>query len=294
MFKRALCLDIDNVNSYMGRVHDKPDGAGWHILNNSAMNNLLAAQCFFYNDGDHFLIRNDSIRKTIIARIHGLYIYREEVIEYKHNPQLCDEVIRYLCAEGKLDYLKPKTLLMLARFTDDTTACEVVKSILDKGMNKDAIEFALNLITRGVRPAWPGSLFLELSKYANPRCLELIYGYNSTLHYSIDQLLKIDRDKLTSMHRQSIEDYLSNVEAKRNTIREITGEITTKGLRERAKQLPSDETTKEFSKLCGQLIGHVNIDLDDATLEQLEKWHKDALRLKEISIVIERRLEKLN
>ena len=41
------------------------------------------------------------------------------------------------------------------------------------------------------------------------------------------------------------------------------------------------------------LIGHVNEGLDDVSLATLEQWHKDALELKEISLIIERRLEEI-
>ena len=62
-------------------------------------------------------------------------------------------------------------------------------------------------------------------------------------------------------------------------------------MRERAKQLEADDITKKFSKLCNNLIGHVNIDLNDASLSNVEQWHKDALALKELGLEIEKRLE---
>ena len=104
-------------------------------------------------------------------------------------------------------------------------------------------------------------------------------------------MIKIDADLLTASHKEQVDKYNADLDAKKKTIIELTGIITTKGLRERAKDLESDETTKKFSKLCNRLIGHVNEGLDDVSLVTLEQWHKDALELKEISLIIERRLE---
>jgi hypothetical protein len=144
---------------------------------------------------------------------------------------------------------------------------------------------------RGLITGWLITAQKIFLKYATGYQLNLIYQSNSELNYTIDQLIKIDRDLLSPMHSEQVEEYNVNLEAKRKTIIEITGYITTKGLRERAKQLEADDITKKFSKLCNNLIGHVNIDLNDASLSNVEQWHKDALALKEIGLEIEKRLE---
>ena len=163
--------------------------------------------------------------------------------------------------------------------------------MLLKKEEKEVALYGLDLMERGLVDGWLITVTKVFLKYASGYHLNLIYQANAELNYSIEQLIKIDADLLTPLHKEQVEKYNADLDAKKKTIIELTGIITTKGLRERAKDLESDETTKKFSKLCNRLIGHVNEGLDDVSLATLEQWHKDALELKEISLIIERRLE---
>lgn len=73
----------------------------------------------------------------------------------------------------------------------------------------------------------------------------------------------------------------------KDSIRQITGEVTTSGLREFVKVLQSDNDTKRFSKLCNNLIGHVSQNLEDAKLTETESWLKDAIELKELMVKLD-------
>ena len=275
VFEESLCLDLGNINTYQGKIHDKVDGDGWRVLNNSALNNLFSNKNFYYDAGDHILIRNDSVRKTIISKVHGLYIYKEEIISYQGNSVLCDKVIDFLLENKTIGEFKPKSILFLLKYVSDKKAQKVVNSMLLKKEEKEVALYGLDLMECGLVDGWLITVTKIFLKYASGYQLNLIYQANAELNYTIEQLIKIDAD----------------LDAKKKTIIELTGIITTKGLRERAKDLESDETTKKFSKLCNRLIGHVIEGLDDVSLATLEQWHKDALELKEISLIIERRLE---
>lgn len=74
-------------------------------------------------------------------------------------------------------------------------------------------------------------------------------------------------------------------------IRLIIGDITTSGLREAVKKLKSDATTKKFTKLCNNLIGHEVDNLDKASYEQTVQWHKEAMELKSLSETISKQLD---
>jgi hypothetical protein len=251
---------------------------------------LSNRNCFF-EDGNHFFIRNDSVRKTIISKVHGLYIYKEEIISYQGNANLCNTVVGYLIQNGTLSEFKTRSLLLLLKYVSDVKSQKVINSLLVKKEDKEIAIYGLELMERGLITGWLITAQKTFLKYATGYQLNLIYQSNTELNYTIDQLIKIDRDLLTPIHKEQVEEYNANLEAKRKTIIEITGYITTKGLRERAKQLEADDITKKFSKLCNNLIGHVNIDLNDASLSNVEQWHKDALALKEIGLEIEKRLE---
>lgn len=78
----------------------------------------------------------------------------------------------------------------------------------------------------------------------------------------------------------------NNLSLMKQTIISIIGEITTSGLREAVKKLKSDATTKKFTKLCNNLIGHEVDNLDKASYEQTVQWHKEAMELKSLSETI--------
>lgn len=293
MFEESLCLDLGNISVYQGKIHDNVEGTGWRVLNNSALNNLFSNRNYYYEDGDHFFIRNDSVRKTIISKVHGLYIYKEEILSYQGNANLCNTVIGYLLQNGTLGEFKTKSLLLLLKYVSDVKAQKVINSLLVKKEDKEIAMYGLDLMQGGLIAGWLMTAQKAFLKYATGYQLNLIYQSNSELNYTIEQLIKMDRDLLTPIHKEQVEEYNADLEAKKKTIIELTGIITTKGLRENAKKLEADDITKKFSKLCNRLIGHVNEGLDDVSLDTLEQWHKDALELKELSLIIERRLESI-
>ena len=88
-----------------------------------------------------------------------------------------------------------------------------------------------------------------------------------------------------------VEEYNANLERKREVIRKIIGDITTKNLRERSKALKSDEDTKKFSKLCNELIGHGTEDINDLDEDELLKLEKKAFELERLSKIIEEKLK---
>lgn len=51
-----------------------------------------------------------SVRKTIISKVHGLYIYKEEIISYQGNAVLCDKVIDFLLENKTIGEFKPKSI----------------------------------------------------------------------------------------------------------------------------------------------------------------------------------------
>ena len=231
------------------------------------------------------------MRKTIISKVHGLYIYKEDILSYQGNAILCDKVIDFLLENKTIGEFKPKSILFMLKYVSDKKAQKVVNSLLLKKEEKEIALYGLDLMERGLVNGWLVTVTKTFLKYASGYQLNLIYQANAELNYTIEQLIQIDADLLQFEHKMQVKKYNEDLEAKRKTIRDITGDITTKGLREKAKALESDEITKKFSKLCNRLIGHVNEGLDDVSLTTLEQWHKDALELKEISILIQRKLE---
>ena len=127
-------------------------------------------------------------------------------------------------------------------------------------------------------------------RYAPGDSLNVLYKVSPRLGFSIEQLLKIDRDILVPTDRSKVEEYINDINKKKSVILSITGEITAKGLREKAKQLTSNDETKRFSRLCNELIGHVDKGIDEVSPSEVDEWLKKAMQLKELAEKIEARL----
>ena len=48
LFESLLTIELDSIAKYKGTVHNKVDGAGWNILNNSVVNNLFSTNNFIW------------------------------------------------------------------------------------------------------------------------------------------------------------------------------------------------------------------------------------------------------
>ena len=86
---------------------------------------------------------------------------------------------------------------------------------------------------------------------------------------------------------------MKDVNAKRETIKSIIGEVTSSALRENVKQLKSSKETKQFTKLANDLIGHNKVNIDDADKSELEKMLKKCLELKDLSVKLQKELDSL-
>lgn len=296
LFESLLTIELDSIAKYKGTVHNKVDGAGWNILNNSVVNNLFSTNNFYYDDnGDHLFIRNENIRRTEVAKMSGLYIYRESVIPYEGNIKLCEKVLDVISRNNNFSMFKPQLFVKLLRNIEDYKSVEYINSYFAAtAASREIAMLVIELLKRGVLSGWGVKVLDGIMKHCSKDEYSLVYRANPNVGFTINQLILVDRNLLTEAHRKEVDDYYANLNKMKATIRDITGEITVSGLRENVKKLTSDEQTKRFSKLCNGLIGHVNKDLENAGLNETEQWLKEALELRELGTVMKRKLEKIS
>lgn len=291
MFKQLLFNELDAVKEYKGTIHKTAEGSGWQIVNNSVINNLFSNKNYFYYKGDHCLIRNDNLRKTEMAQVSGLYIYREGYLSYDKDTEICESVLNVLHKNKSFDLLKPKTLVALLQNVNEDVAIKCINNDLNgKYLPKEIADFAIGLLEKEFANGWTVSTLQNLLKHCDKSGYSSIYKASSEVKFDIEQLIVIDSDLLTEEHRNQVEEYYNNLNSMKQTIRLIIGDITTSGLREAVKKLKSDATTKKFTKLCNNLIGHEFDNLDKASYEQTVQWHKEAMELKSLSETISKRL----
>lgn len=296
LFESFLTIELDSIAKYKGTIHGKAEGTGWNILNNAVVNNLFSTNNFYYDDnGDHLFIRNENVRRTEVAKISGLYIYRESVIAYDGNIKVCEKVLDIISSNKNFSMFKPQLFVKLLKNIEDYNAVEYINLYFaNASISKEMAMFVIELLKRGVLSGWTVAVLNGITKFCSKDEYSLIYRANPTVGFTINQLILVDKNLLTEEHKTQVEAYFTNLNKMKATIKEITAEITVSGLRENVKKLTSDEQTKRFSKLCNNLIGHVNKDLDNACLSETEPWLKDALELRELGTVMKRKLDKLS
>ena len=129
---------------------------------------------------------------------------------------------------------------------------------------KEIAGFVERLIRYGNVKKWHEVILQGVLKVCDQSLYPTLYHIDSTLSFTIEQLIALDPAILTDEHRAMVEAYLNDLNEMKNTIKQIIGEITTSGLRERVKTLKADADTRRFTKLCNDLIGHVKSNLTTA------------------------------
>lgn len=292
LFESLIFNELNSIDKYKGIIHSEVNGEGWNILNNSTINNLFANKNFFYNsDGDHCQIREDSVRKTTVSLISSLYIYRETIIRYSNNRELCETVINYMLENNAINSIRINSLLNIIKFIDELKAQQIINYILDRNDSREMTLFGLELLKNGLYKNWSDSSLQSFLKYSSGEQIEYIYKANSNLKYNLEQLIKINKELLSPKHKKQIDKYYQDLCQMKETIKNITGEVAVSGMRESVKELVADSDTKRFSKLCNNLFGHLNMNLENAAYADTERWLNEAIELKELMIKLSAKLD---
>ena len=294
LFEGVVVRELDSINAYKGAILLSPEGDGWQMLTNAALNNMLSGDRFFYEDGYHCLIRANDVRKTQVSKIAGLYFFKESSIPYKGHQALCKKVVEFLLKANELKSFGEKDALVLLENVDDITKRDAINYFLERRDFKEISKLGLNVILSGIVLGWKKSTLEILLKHANSiRELEAIYRIEPSAGFEPRQLAQLDKTILTEEHLKFVEEYLSNLEKQRESIKGIIGNVAAKSLRERAKKLVSDNETKRFSALCNKLLAHGEKDIDKADADELREWLKNAQELESLAKIIEQKLAKI-
>jgi hypothetical protein len=291
LFASLISNELNSINQYQGTMHTEAQGDRWSILNDSTIENLFKNENYYYDGGDHYQIKTDCVRKTTVALINGLYIYRETIIQYVNNRSLCEKVIDVMLEKRILSEMRVESLLKLIQNIDEVKAQRVVNNILERVNSKEMSMFGLKLLGHGLYREWSKTALQKLLAFAYGRQIEDVYKADSELDYSIDQLLSLDKSILSIKHVKEVEKYNQDLQKIKDAITNITGEVTVSGLREKIKTLEANDDTRKFSKLCNDLIGHVKKNLGNASWSEAQKWLEQAKALKELMIKLSVRID---
>ena len=291
-FQEIFVNDLTSIKKVESEIHNVADGSGWYALTNAVINNMYASNNYFYDNGDHCLIRNDDVRKTIISQLAGFYIYKEEIIPYTGNKELCERVLDILTQNKSINEFKTRSLITLLTYADDLIAQSVINYILARKDSKELALMGVDLLVRGIEKNWENEALKSFMTYADSSKYSLIYKANPRLVKDIQMLSMINPDFLTPTHKKQVEEYKKDIKAKIESIQSMIGEITTSGMREEAKKLKANEQTKRFSKLANKYIGHSKIAFEQATQSELDKYLKEIVEMYDLMKELKKQLVK--
>lgn len=282
VFSKIFVNELDQINKFEGIIHKGAEGTGWFTLTNSVINNMYSIKNYYYEQGDHYLIRNDDVRKTMVSEIAGFYIYKEEIIPYQNNKELCEKVVNILKQNKTINEFKTKSLINILTYVDELIAQDIINYILNRKTSKELSLFGLDLLIHGVEKKWDDEALKSFMEFADSNNYSLIYKANPKLISDVQILSNINFDYLTTTHKKKVEEYKKDIEAKITAIKRIIGDVTASGVREEIKKLKSSKESKRFSKLANNYIGHSTIVFDKATPKELDKYLKDITEMQDL------------
>lgn len=294
IFQKIFVNDLTSIKKVKSEIHNVVDGSGWYALTNAVINNMYSGNNYFYDNGDHCLIRNDNVRKTIISQLAGFYIYKEEIIPYAGNKDLCEKVLNLLLENKSINEFKTRSVITLLTYSDDLIAQSVINYILARKDSKELALMGIELLVRGIEKNWENEALKSFMTYADSSKYSLIYKANPRLVKDIQMLSMINPDFLTPTHKKKVEEYKQNRQAIIDSIQKMVGEIATSGMREKTKQLKSTDKTKRFHKLIQRYDAHSKIDYTQATLNDLEKYSKEITELYDLMKGLQNEIDKEN
>ena len=247
---------------------------------------------FFYENGDHCLIRNEDVRKTIVSQVAGFYIYKEEIIPYINNKELCEKVLSILKSNKSINEFKTKSLITLLTYSDDLIAQDIINYILARKDSKELALMGIELLNKGIEKKWEDEALKCFLNYADSSSYSLIYKANPKLIKDIQTLILINPDYLTTKHKKEVEEYKKDRQAKIDTIKSILGEVTASGIRESAKKLKATKETKRLSNLAKKYIGHSKINYEESTIKELDKYLKEITEMHDLMKSLMKEIDK--
>lgn len=168
-FQDLISNEIEGIERYKGNISISADGEGWIILSNSALNNLINTNHFFYDkERNHVGILNDYLKLTKIIKIYGLYFFKENICHFnKMNSDLCNEALKHLIETNSINEIKTKTLLKILDVVEDISAQQVVNYILDRKESKELALFGLSLLKKGLESGWENTSLKQFKAFCS-------------------------------------------------------------------------------------------------------------------------------
>lgn len=295
-FQSIILRDDLNLSSYQGKIHSTVKGDHWIQLSNSTLNNILDAKDYYYEEGDHYAIYNDYVKRSSIAFVYGVYWVKEVTLKYqdKSNQSMCTKVSQILMESGRINEMKNSMMLNLLKQLPRDTQQVLINYVLSK---KDSKELALNglyLIDKGYEKDWSINSLKSFYKFhETSNQLIALYNIDADLGFKEADLIKIDKfDKtiLTKEHKLFVETYKNDINKLKDTVYKKIGEIFSSGMRDNIGKMPLDDNSRELKKYLND-IAHYKKDLENMNLSQFKQFEEKLNIKHELYLLVKKRYD---
>jgi hypothetical protein len=272
LFNQLYRTDLSNIEKYKGSIKRTGEGNRWFELTNRVLDSLCDDKfCYYDEEGDHVSI-GDSLEKTQIINVYGLYFYRRTKVDYSgKNGDKCQRALEHLLRNDLLFDFPQKSLVKLTRSVKNHSQQDVVNYVLSRRYDSDMAEIGANLISHGVTEGWGKEALLSIKKESKGS-LTALYKISSDLDYTDAELSTIDSKVLSIEHKERVKAYKANRDAIIKEIRGIIGEITSSGIRQRMKSLKKTDMTKKLTEELNRYVGHQKDDISKYTGSELDDY----------------------
>ena len=295
-FQSIILRDDLNLSSYQGEIHPIVKGDHWIQLSKLTLNNMLDAKDYYYENGDHYAIYTDYIKKSSIAHLYGIYWVKEVTLKYqdKANQRMCIKVSQKLMESGRINEMKNSFMLNLLKNLPRDNQQVLINYVLSKKDSKDLALNGLYLMDKGYEKDWSLNSLKSFFKFhESDNQLLSLYRIHSDLGFKEDDLLKIDQlDKtiLNNEHKTFVETYKNDINKLEDNINKKIGEIFLSGIRDNIGKMPLNEGSKELRKYLTD-IAHYQKDLKNMNLSQIKLFEAKLNEKYQLFLIVKKRYD---
>ncbi len=297
LFTNIVDIQIKNLKGYKGDIRYDIDGKQWNIMSNSKLNEIVKKleYTFIYN-GDHFLITNTYLKKTIVAQVYGIYLYKETIYDYdRKNRNYCEVVVNHLLKKDLISTFKTTKLIKILDSLKEVDTQKYLNYLLGIKESKDLTSLGFDLIHKNVVSNWSEEAIKNFVKYMKTD-QELISAYKVSggNDFTIPQLYKIYRIQRTILLEEDlnkVKEYLHDRKGKIDEMKKIIGEITLSGRREKTRRLKNNQDVKKYRSLSHELQGHFKKNIEELSDEEINLLYQKVLEYQRLDTIMIKLIE---
>ena len=273
-----------DINSYRGKIGEEITKGQWNVLSQTYLDAIKHEKFTYQNkDEDIASIFSEYIKVTSVINVFGIYFFKETKYDFsKNNASIIDEALGQIFSQRWINEYKTKSLANMIAVVPDNSAKEAIEYVLVRKDSKEIAELGLKLIKNGFDSGWNRDSLMVMKKFASPEYLSCLYKANWFLDFTINELLLVEKNLLTSDDLDRVNDYINKRNNVIDQMDKMVGNIMNSGIREKMKSLKTkDSVYKQLNDFIKESSAHLRKDYESMPFEKLTKIYENIKRVYE-------------